>query len=511
LSPERPDRPTYVAIWPRTPAAGSKYGSGRGAHTQFTVVPMIPLYVDLDGTVLATDTLWESVFANLKSRPGSLPAAFSALGRGKAQFKEVLAEGLLPDIATLPVRPEVIAFLQTRRAQGQPLILATGADRRIAEAIAARLGIFDAVLASDGATNLIGEAKLSAIRAACPGEFDYLGDSTADLPLFGACREAFLAGGSRGVAAAANRRRGSGRPITLLPPADRRFAAIRAMRPHQWVKNLLIGIPIIVSHKLGDSNALFATAIAFAAFSALASSVYLFNDLLDLPSDRIHARKKNRALASGAVSIPAGIVLCGLLFAGGLGLAAVFSNREFLTLLALYFLISSTYSVFLKKKLLVDVFVLAGLYTIRIIAGSAAIGVRPSEWLLAFSIFIFTSLAMLKRYVELHAIRGRSNQWTSGRGYHVSDIDLFRTTGIAAAYAAVLIFCLYINSPAMSVLYRKPYYLWLVCGILLYWLSRLWFLTNRNRPMDDPVLFAITDRASIFCGAVCLALVYLAT
>ncbi len=473
--------------------------------------PLPPLFVDLDGTFVATDTLWESLVAAAKKNPSGLPALLLRLGRGKAAFKASLADNLVPDVPTLPVRPEVLDFLEQRRAAGQRIILATGANRRIAEAIVAHWPLFDSFLASDDTINLIGPAKLEAIRRQCPGEFDYLGDSRADLVLFASCREGILAGGNTAVLAEANRRRGGTRPLSVLAPAPTRRPILRALRPHQWVKNLLIGVPLVVSHNLGNPSALVATAVAFLAFSAIASSVYLCNDLLDLPSDRIHPKKRQRPLASGALPIPAGLALGAGAFAIGFGVAALFSPPGFLALLALYFAISSTYSIFLKRKLLIDVFVLAGLYTIRILAGSAAIGVKPSEWLLAFSIFIFTSLAMLKRYVELNALRKRSTQWSSGRGYHVTDIDLFRSAGIAAAYAAVLIFCLYISSPAVAALYRQPAYLWMVCGVILYWLSRLWFLTNRSRPMDDPVLFAITDRASIGCGALTMVFVFLAT
>ncbi len=470
-----------------------------------------PLFVDLDGTLAATDTLWESLVATAKKHPAAVLAAFMRLPGGKAGFKATLAPDLVPDASSLPLRPEVVELLEKRRAAGQRIVLATGANRLVADAVADRCRIFDSVLASDDSINLIGAEKLKAIRALCPGEFDYIGDSRADLVLFRECREGILAGGNRSVLAEANRQRPAEKPLTVLEPARAGHFILRALRPHQWVKNLLIAVPLVVSHNLGNPAALVATLVAFLAFSAIASSVYLCNDLLDLPSDRIHPKKRNRPLASGALPIPAGIALGLGTLVTGIGVAAAFSNREFLALLTMYFVISSTYSIFLKRKLLIDVFVLAGLYTIRIIAGSAAIGVRPSEWLLAFSIFIFTSLAMLKRYVELNALRKRSSQWSSGRGYHVTDIDLFRSAGLAAAYAGVLIFCLYISSPAVATLYRQPGYLWLVCGVILYWLSRLWFLTNRTRPMDDPVLFAITDRASLGCGAMSMVLVYLAT
>jgi 4-hydroxybenzoate polyprenyltransferase/phosphoserine phosphatase len=470
------------------------------------------LYVDLDGALCATDTLWESLLELARQRPVDLFRVPFWVLRGKATFKREVSNRVLPDIASLPIRPEVLAVLNERKAAGQGLVLATAADERIARALADRLDLFEAVLASDGQTNLAAENKLAAVRQHAGGAFDYLGDSTADLPLLHECRQGYVAGPQDAVWQAAQAGR-SGRPeLTRLRPAVGGFkAVVKALRPHQWAKNVLVGVPLLVSHQIENWAAVMQTALAFAAFSLIASAVYIINDLLDLPSDRAHPTKRNRPFASGAVPIPVGLVLGGALFGAGLLIAFATVNFGYGGMIVLYLAITTLYSTFLKRKLVLDVFILAGLYTIRILAGAVAIKVEPSEWLLAFSMFIFTSLAMLKRYTELKVWSSLNEKWPAGRRYTITDMDLFRSMGPASAYAAVLVFALYISSPNVTLLYQRPQLLWLVCPVMLYWLTRLWFLTNRDKAMEDPVLFALTDRASIASGALVLLLVFLAT
>lgn len=471
------------------------------------------LYVDLDGALCATDTLWESLLELAQERPLDLFLVPFWILKGKAVFKREVANRVLPDIASLPVRPEVLALLTTCKSSGQKLVLATAADERIARPLADRLGLFDAVLASDGKTNLAAENKLAAVQLhAGGGAFDYLGDSKADLPLLRECQRGYVAGPQDSVwRVAQSGRSGKAELIRLRPSVGGIKSHIKALRPHQWAKNVLVGVPLLVSHQIGNLAAVGQTALAFASFSLIASAVYIINDLLDLPSDRVHPTKRNRPFASGAVAIPTGLTLAGALFFLGLLIAFAKVNVEFGGMIVLYLVITTLYSTFLKRKLVLDVFILAGLYTIRILAGAVAIKVQPSEWLLAFSVFIFTSLAMLKRYTELKVWSNLNEKWPAGRRYTISDMDLFRSMGPASAYAAVLVFALYISSRDVSLLYHRPQILWLVCPVLLYWLTRLWFLTNRSRPLEDPVLFALTDKASLACGVLVLALVFLAT
>jgi 4-hydroxybenzoate polyprenyltransferase len=470
------------------------------------------LYVDLDGALCATDTLWESLLELSRQRPLDLFQVPFWILKGKAVFKREVASRVLPDIASLPVRAEVVALLTERKAAGQRLVLATAADERIARPLADRLGFFDAVLASDGQTNLAAENKLAAVRQHAGGAFDYLGDSTADLPLLRECQTGYVAGPKDSVWAAAQAgRSGKSALVRLQPSVGGIKSLIKALRPHQWAKNALVGVPLLVSHQIGQWASVWQTALAFAAFSVIASAVYIINDLLDLPSDRVHPTKIKRPFASGAVPIPTGLLMAGGLFILGLVISFATVNAGFGGMILLYLVITTLYSTLLKRKLVLDVFVLAGLYTIRILAGAVAIQVQPSEWLLAFSMFMFTSLAMLKRYTELKVWSKLEEKWPAGRRYTVSDMDLFRSIGPASAYAAVLVFALYISSRDVTLLYHRPQLLWLVCPVLLYWLTRLWFLTNRSRPLEDPVLFALTDKASLACGGLVLGLVFFAT
>ena len=338
-----------------------------------------------------------------------------------------------------------------------------------------------------------------------------LGNPDADLCLLRECQHGYVAGPGEKIWLAASRARGGVAGLTRLRPLGGGWTSVlKALRPHQWAKNLLIGVPLLVSHQLSQRH-IAATIVAFVSFSLIASCVYVINDLLDLASDRLHPTKVRRPFASGAVSIPVGLYLATGLFLGGLLLAYWGLDSAFGGIMVLYLIVTTLYSTILKRKIVLDVFVLGGLYTIRILAGAVAIKVEPSEWLLAFSMFIFISLAMVKRYSELKAWSRTEQKWPAGRRYTVSDMELFRSIGPASAYAAVLVFALYISSANVSVLYKRPPLLWLVCPVLLYWLTRLWFLTNRSRNLEDPVLFALTDRASLGCGLLVFLLVFAAT
>lgn len=468
-----------------------------------------PLYVDLDGTLLATDTLWESILALTRSRPWMLARLPGWVLAGKAAFKRKLADLVIPDINTLPLRPEVLEFLQTEKAKGRPIILATAADARIARALADHLGLFDDVLASDGTTNLSGDRKLSAIREHCKGvAFDYLGDSHVDLPIWKASRNAIVCGGHRSVLACVQSQ-GNMRELATTT-GSQLVGMLRALRPHQWSKNLLVMVPLIVSHQFVIATQLLATLIAIAAFCAIASSVYILNDLLDLPNDRQHPRKRRRPFAAGQVPIPTGIALgMGVWLVGLLGGTALL-GWDFGAMLLLYWLCTTAYSTYLKKKLILDVLVLAGLYTLRILAGAVAIEVVPSPWLLAFSMFLFISLAFAKRYAELRTYREQDLTEAPGRRYNVSDMDLFKSVGPTSAYLAVLVLALYIQSDDVLLLYSHPTMLWLLCPVLLYWITRLWFLVDRSELLDDPVIFALRDKASYISLAVALIIVAIA-
>ncbi len=467
------------------------------------------LTVDLDGTLLRTDTLVESVLALARARPLDLIPMLAALGRGRAGFKAWLAERVVLDVDALPLNIALIEWLRAERARGRRLVLATAADRHVAEALAAQTGLFDEVIASADGRNLKGETKAAALIARF-GEagFDYVGDSPADLPVWKAARRAIVVGGP-GIVQAASTVAEVERvfPIARITPGT----ILRALRPHQWVKNLLIFLPLLAAHQIGDVAGLAAATLAFLAFGLTASAVYVLNDLLDLPADRRHPSKCRRPFAAGDLPLLWGAVLIPLLLLVAAVLSLFILPLAFSLVLAGYFVLTSAYSFWLKRRPILDVMTLAGLYTIRVIAGAAAVAIAPSFWLLAFSMFIFLSLALVKRYTELQGLLERGELTATGRGWHVEDLPLVQSLGTAAGMACVLVLALYIDSEPAQRLYAAPEALWLVCPLLLYWISRLWFKTHRGAMHDDPVVFALRDRMSLVIGVFTVGIVILAT
>ncbi|WP_165252399.1 UbiA family prenyltransferase [Paludisphaera soli] len=456
-----------------------------------------PLCVDLDGTLIATDLLWESYFALARSRPTALLLSPAWLLKGRSRLKSEIADRVVLDIGTLPYREAVVDFLKAEKARGRRIVLATASDRRFAQAVADHLGLFDEVIASDAGENLKGLTKLAALEARFGrGGFAYLGDSTADLPIWEGAGETLLVDSQPGVVRRASAFREPSRVFEGTRVGPR--ALIKALRPHQWAKNILLFVALMASHRFFDLASWLSCLTAFAAFSAAASAVYILNDLLDLESDRKHSRKRRRPFASGAAPIPIGVVMIGALLAAS-AVAAAFLPARFGALLVLYLVLTTLYSVYLKRRLMVDVICLAGLYTLRILAGGEAASVIISPWLMAFSMFLFLSLAFAKRYAELTGA-SESGGKIAGRGYWPSDVDLIRSFGPISGYLCVLVFCLYLNSPDVRLYYRRPDLLWLMCPILLYWISRVWFLACREQLADDPVVFALRDRNSHACG-----------
>ncbi len=466
-----------------------------------------PLIVDLDGTLLRTDLLLETLLVLARERPLALILALGELRRGKAAFKAHLRIHSAPDIPSLPLNGALLARLRTERASGRTLVLATASDRHLAGIFADHLGLFDDVLASNGQKNLKGSVKAAELVARYgKGGFDYAGDSRADLPVWAAARQAIVVG-NRPLAKAAASVTEVDQRIT---PPPKLTALLKAIRPHQWVKNLLLFLPLIAAHQLSDSAALLASNLAFLVFSLTASSVYLLNDLLDLPSDRAHPRKRQRPFAAGTLSLASGLLLSPLLLLAAVGLSLLFLPTVFSLILLGYYLLTTAYSFGLKRKPVVDVLLLAALYTVRVIAGAAAVAIVPSFWLLAFSMFIFLSLALAKRYNELDSLRRRGELTAVGRGWHVDDLPLVQSLGTGAGLISVLVMALYINSPQAQQLYMLSEILWLVFPLLLYWITRLWFKTHRGEMHDDPVVFAIRDRVSLLTGALTAAIVLIA-
>ena len=464
------------------------------------------LVVDLDNSLVRTDLLYETWFAGLARQPLATLRALAAIAEGKAAFKARLAEEVMLDVASLPYNQDVLALIEAARQAGERTALVSAADQRLVAAVAAHLGCFDEAHGSDRGRNLGGEAK-AALLVEHHGErgFDYVGDAPVDLAVWRHARRAIT------VEAGPRLRRAAERvaPETLhlgrkasAPPRWQVY--LTALRPHQWLKNLLVFLPPLAGH--ASSVEVWAAAlIAFIAFCLTASSVYVVNDLLDLEADRAHPRKCARPFAAGALPIAHGPPLAaGLLALGGLvGLAA---TPGLLAVLAIYYLTSCAYSLILKRLLVVDICTLAALYTQRMIGGAAATGVLVSPWLLVFSAFLFLSLAAMKRQTELVDGVKSGREKTAGRVYEVHDLPIVAGMSIASGYIAVLVLALYINSPAVQEVYRSPWILFGVCPVLLFWISRLVLIAHRGAMDDDPMVFALHDRVSLACAAGALAL-----
>lgn len=465
-----------------------------------------PLVLDLDGTVSRTDTLVESILRLAARAPLTLLALLPLLlTTGRAAFKQRIAHAAHLDPASLVYNEDVLDLARTARAAGRPVVLVTAADGEVANAVAAHLGLFDEVHASDGNTNLKGAAKADfLVERFGTGAFDYAGDATADLPVWQAAARAYVVMPDATLARQAASVAADMQVLGSRPTNRKRLTTwARALRLHQWSKNVLVFVPVFLAHRF-DRATILHGAIAFLAFSLCASSVYLLNDLLDLPHDRLHASKRKRPFASGMLSVnTAPSVILGSLIAGfGLALALPF---RFMIMLAAYYTCTLTYSLAMKRWPVWDIMMLAGLYTLRVIAGCAATGLRVSPWLLAFSMFLFFCLAVVKRQTELvqHVRDGRTEK-LSGRGYMPEDLDMLRGMAASSGYMAVLVLALYVNSPDVLPLYRHPSALWLLCPILLFWVSRVLMLSHRGLMNDDPVVFALRDRLSLVVGVAAL-------
>ena len=457
----------------------------------------IPLAVDLDGTLIATDLLWEGLFLLIRKNPLCLFLVPFWLFKGPAALKQGIAQRVDIDPASLPYRETLVARLREERAGGRKIVLATGTPRKFAEAIARHLGVFDIVLATEGLHNLTSERKRARLCGSFgDGGFDYVGNSRHDLKVFDAAREAIVVAPDRHAA------RWQAAHGCELVPAQQPTArtVLKMLRVHQWLKNSLIAVPVVLSHEYFNLPMLAACLLAFVAFSAAASAIYIVNDFFDLALDRRHPTKRNRPFASGVLSIPFGLKAVAVLLCVSIS-AALFLPFEFMAVLAGYLVATTAYSVSVKRMLLLDVLMLAGLYTMRILAGAAATGIGVSFWLLAFSIFFFLSLALVKRYVELRSSDLVVGERIAGRGYRAEDQDIVAQGGMASAFSSALVLALYIDSASVRELYPHPWMVWPLAPIVLYLTMRVWILARRDEMHDDPVVFIIRDWRSQLVGA----------
>jgi 4-hydroxybenzoate polyprenyltransferase len=467
-----------------------------------------PLCVDLDGTLVKSDTFLESLLVLARRHPAALLRTPMWAMKGKAHLKSQVTSRVALDVAHLPYNRPLLDYLTDEHAAGRKLYLATGADQVLARRIAAHLGLFDDVMASDGTLNLTGDNKLQYLKQRFAGEgFDYIGNALPDLRLLQGAQQAMLANPDLRLKSAL---KSQNIPVTrrFLDCSPLPAALAKALRVHQWAKNLLVFLPLLLAHSLRLSLVVAATA-AFFCFSLIASATYIFNDLLDLEADRVHPDKRKRAFAAGDLSVAAGCAISFSLATVAL-ITAAYLPRKFLIYLLVYLVTTLAYSLALKRIVLVDVVVLSSLYTIRMLAGSAATRTPISPWLAAFSIFLFLSLAMVKRFSELQNLHERGVNPANGRGYLLSDIEQLRSFGTSSAYASIVIFALYINGRDITALYHHPNRMWLMTPLMILWISRVWLLASRGALHEDPVVFALTDRMSLLLGLGVVLVAYLA-
>lgn len=468
-----------------------------------------PLAVDLDGTLIRTDMMWETLVRLLRKNPFLAIASLALLFRGRARFKQFIASHAQVDAANVPYHEPFLAWLKKQKATGRTVVLATASDRKMAQPVADFVGLFDDVMASNGRTNLRNAAKRHALneRFGVRG-YDYAGNSPDDLGVWPDAREAVVVNASLSL----SRRAAATTKIaeSFLDHTSRIKCLVRALRPHQWIKNLILFVPVLTAHQLENTTIVGRAILAFVAFCLAASAVYLLNDLLDLDADRHHPTKRKRPFASGDLPLQYGLVGAPVLLLLSLGISFFLSPATVLVM-AIYFAVSTGYSWHVKRLALFDVLILAALYTLRLVAGHVATGIAWSNWLLAFSMFIFLSLALMKRFQEIQIVRGQNGHELKGRGYTAAHHPLVIIGGLVSGVAAVVVLGLYVNSTKVVELYARPKLLLLACPLLLIWISRVWLLTYRGKMHADPTAFAFKDWISYLIGALTLLVMWLAT
>jgi len=466
----------------------------------------LPLYVDLDGTLIKSDLMFESILLLVKRNLMFILALPFWLLKGRAYLKARLAERVRVSVDQLPVNEEFHAYLKGQKEQGRELILISASNQDVVDDVSSHFNLFSHAIGSGSKLNLKAKNKLAKIKELTEGErFSYAGNSVDDLPIWQEASEALLVNCGNSLAKRVNNEQTNrfDRPPSL-------FATfLQAMRPHQWLKNLLVFVPLLLSHQLNQTNLLLVSLVAYISFSLCASSVYFLNDLFDLKADRQHQTKRKRAFASGELPLAAGFIGGPILFLAAI-LIALSLPQTFVVVLLFYWLLTSLYSYYLKTLFLVDVFTLAILYSLRIVAGAAAIAVETTVWLLAFSFFLFLGLALVKRVTELLNVIAEGQSKIEGRAYRDEHLSLLSRIGSASSAAAIVVFILYITAPETTGLYNMPLVLWLICPLLMFLLYRIWQLAHTQKLEEDPVLFALTDRVGQTIAVACGILIWIA-
>ena len=465
----------------------------------------VPLCVDLDGTLTYTDTLFESVVCAMKTNLIVLLFLPFWVLRGRTYLKNRLGDYAVPNVELLPYNEAVIDFVRREKEKGRTIVLATATISKIADAVEKHLKLFDAVYSSSRTLNLLSTNKQSLlVKEFGPKGYDYLGDSSNDLAVWSSARRAIVVSSNEKFIEKAKQ---ANPDVTVLPSVRKGVRPlVKQMRIYQWVKNLLLFLPILLAHRWDYFDGFVSVGLAFLSFGLSASFVYIVNDLVDLDSDRSHPNKRRRPLASGAFSIKRAFAVLPVLPLLSFALAFAYLPLEFVYVLITYLVITFLYSFKLKRIFIVDVIILSLLYTIRILAGSLACGVPVSSWMLEFSVFLFTSLAFVKRYTELRAAASLGGKSAKGRGYSTSDIEMIRSVGPISGYLAVLVFAFYLNSPEVARLYANTLTLWPITLCLLFWITRIWFKAHRGEMTDDPIVFTIKDPASYAVFLIIIAL-----
>jgi 4-hydroxybenzoate polyprenyltransferase/phosphoserine phosphatase len=459
-----------------------------------------PLVVDLDGTLIKADMLWEALIQAIQHRPLTIPKhLFTLMTQGRAAFKSQLSADFTLDPSVLPLRVEVLELINQAKLDGRKIVLSTGSDSLVAHKVASELNIFDEVIGSVLGRNNSGRIKAKDLveRYGSRG-YDYIGDSIRDLPVWMAAKSRFTVKPIRSKREILDLRMltdpnesGLGRQLLFL---------FQASRPHQWAKNLLIFVPAFVGQQILQEGVFQATLVAFISFSLVASSIYILNDVFDLQNDRSHLTKKFRPIASGIIPIPTALLFSMILLLFGVSLGLTL-GPEPTAGLAIYFFLSLTYSVKMKKVVILDVATLAVLYSLRLVFGAIVASTEVSTWLLGFSFFLFFSLALVKRHSEATSV-GSQKKWDSmpGRGYLSHDAGIIANLGVSAGLGSVIVFSLYLTSESVVGLYKTPEVLWLVVPILMSWVSWIWVRASRGEISEDPILFAMKDKFSMVCG-----------
>lgn len=454
-----------------------------------------PLCIDLDGTIIYSDCFLESILKLIKSQPFTILLIPFWILKGLVHFKNEVFSRIELNTESLPYNFDLIDYIKSERLTGRKTILITASVQSIADSVGNYLGIFDEIYGTKKDLNLKGENKRDfLVKLFGDKQFVYAGDTTPDLKVWQSASAALVVSNNKSFI----------KQVEAITTIEKLFTKevkplktfIKSIRVYQWIKNILIFLPLVLAHKIGNQDSLIQAILAFIAFSFTASSVYLTNDLLDLESDRLHIRKKLRPLASGDMTLKNGVIFATLLLLLSFTLSIILLNWQFSLILFLYYLVTTAYSFYLKKIPILDILVLASLYTIRIIAGGGATSTPLSHWLLAFTMFLFLSLAVLKRYTELLLMKNENRLKTTGRGYHIDDMALLMGLGPSSGFLAVLVFSLYVNSDQVISLYKHPTFLWGIAPLLLFWISRIWFLATRGQMTDDPIVFAAKDKVS---------------